>query len=274
LRAAIAWGDAILAVTPNACRHFLSVAPEQGLLLPQMRRLEFGGQPLYGDEKRAVLTRITPNFHDNYGSTAGGFVTGLSGQDMITHPDSVGRAPPGIELSIVDSAGRALPPGVDGEIRLRPLYAVARCGETGAGNTSGERIVDGWCYTGDIGHLDADGFLYLKGRGTDLIRRGGIELFAPEIEAVLLAYPAVADAAVVGLPVIGQEDQVVAFIVKRGELIHDDLARHCREQLKPGRWPDRVFYLDALPRIPGGKVNRIRLLEIAAEQAGRTAKET
>jgi fatty-acyl-CoA synthase len=155
---------------------------------------------------------------------------------------------------------------MDGEVRSRPLKAQARCSESGPPPAGGERIVDGWCYTGDIGHLDADGYLYLKGRGTDIIRRGGIELFAPEIEAVLIAHPGVADAAVVGLPVIGQEDQVVAFIVKRADLVHDDLARHCREQLKPGRWPDRVFYLDALPHIPGGKVNRIRLLEIAAEQ--------
>ena len=130
----------------------------------------------------------------------------------------------------------------------------------------GERIVDGWCYTGDIGHLDADGFLYLKGRGTDLIRRGGLELFAPTIEAVLVAHPGVAEAAVVGLPVVGRGDEIVAFIVKRGEFAHDNIARHCRERLQPSQLPDRVFYLDALPRIPGGKVNRIRLLEAAAEQ--------
>ncbi|HEX3974207.1 MAG TPA: class I adenylate-forming enzyme family protein [Stellaceae bacterium] len=266
LRAALAWGDAILAVTPNVCRHFLLAAPETGLLLPKLRRLEFGGQPLYAEEKRAVVARVCPNFHETYGTTAAGFVASLGGADMMTHPGSVGRAAPGMEIAIVDATGRPLPAGMDGEVRSRPLKAQARCSESGPPPAGGERVVDGWCYTGDIGHLDADGYLYLKGRGTDIIRRGGIELFAPEIEAVLLAYPAVADAAVVGLPVIGQEDQVVAFIVKRADLVYDDLARHCREQLKPGRWPDRVFYLDALPHIPGGKVNRIRLLEIAAEQ--------
>ncbi len=267
LRAAIAWGDAIVAVTPNVCRHFLRAAPEAGLLLPQIRRLEFGGQPLHAGEKRAILARVTPNFHELYGSTAAGFISALSGSDMITHPGSSGRAPDGIEISIVDSAGRPLPAGVDGEIRSRPLYAQERCGESGGATGSSERVADGWCYTGDIGHLDGDGFLYLRGRGTDLIRRGGVELFAPEIEAVLVAHPGVADAAVVGLPVVGRSnDEIIAFIVKQGELAHDDIARHCRERLKPSQFPDRVFYLDALPRIPGGKVNRIRLLEVAAEQ--------
>ena len=239
-RAAMAWGDAILAVTPNVCRHFLSVAPEQGLLLPQMRRLEFGGQPLYGDEKRAMLTRVTPNFHDNYGTTAAGFVTGLSGADMIAHPTSVGRPPRGLEISVVDAAGRALSAGIPGEIRTRPLYAVERCRESGEAPARGERIADGWCYTGDIGYFDAEGFLYLKGRGIDIIRRGAVEIFAAEIEAVLVAHPAVADAAVVGLPVVGQADEVVAFVVKRGELAHDDIARHCRERLRATQLPDRV----------------------------------
>ena len=109
---------------------------------------------------------------------------------------------------------------------MRPLMAQERCSESGGANASGERIADGWCYTGDIGRLDAEGYLYLKGRGTDLIRRGGIELFAPEIESVLVAHPGVADAAVVGLPVVGRSnDEIIAFIVKHGELAHDDIAR-------------------------------------------------
>ena len=189
---------------------------------------------------------------------------------MITHSDSVGRPAPGIDVSIVDGAGRALPAGVAGEIRLRPLMAQERCRESGEPHSSGERIADGWCYTGDIGHLSTEGYLYLKGRGTDLIRRGGIEIFAPEIEAVLVAHPAVDDAAVIGVPVVGRGDQVVAFIVKQDELAHDDIARHCRARLQASQLPDRVFYLDALPRIPGGKVNRLRLLETAVDQIKRS----
>jgi acyl-CoA synthetase (AMP-forming)/AMP-acid ligase II len=267
LRAAIAWGDAILSITPNVCRHFLNAASDTGLLLPQMRRLETGGQPLYAEEKRAILNRVTPNLYEVYGSSAAGFISALDGADMIEHPDSVGRPAPGIEVTIADSSGRLLPAGAAGEIRLRPLMAQERCSESGGANASGERIADGWCYTGDIGSLDAEGYLYLKGRGTDLIRRRGIELFASEIEAVLVAHPGVADAAVVGLPVVGRSnDEIIVFIVKHGELAHDDIARHCRERLQPGQLPDRVFYLDALPRIPGGKVNRFRLLEAAAER--------
>jgi acyl-coenzyme A synthetase/AMP-(fatty) acid ligase len=266
LRAVMAWGDAIVTVPPNACRHFLRAAPETGLLLPKLRRLEIGGQPLYSDEKRAVLARVTPNLHEIYGTTAGGFITGLSGTDLIAHPDSVGRAQPGIEVAIVDAAGQPVPAGIDGEIRSRPLKAERRCSESGGDAASGgERIVDGWCYTGDIGHLDAEGYLYLKGRGTDLIRRNGVEIFALEIEAALVTHPAVADAAVVGLQSASGNDQVVAFIVKRGALAHDDIARHCRERLKPHQFPDRVFYAEELPRLPGGKVNRIRLQEIAAD---------
>jgi len=265
LRAAVAWDDTIISAMPNLCRHFLRAAPETGRLLPRVRRLESGGLPLYAEEKRAVLARVTPNLYEVYGSSAAGVISALDGNDMLTHSDSVGRPAPGIEVAIVDSAGRPLPPGIAGEIRLRPIMAQERCPESGA-TASTERIADGWYYTGDIGHLGADGYLYLKGRGTDLIRRAGIDIFAPEIEAALVAHPAVADAAVVGVPIVERGDEVVAFVVARGEVAHDDIARHCRERLQPGQLPDRVFYLDALPRIPGGKVNRLRLLEMATEQ--------
>ncbi len=269
LRAVASWDDAIISVTPNTCRLFLRAAPEHGLLLPRLRGLETAGQPLYGEEKRAVLTRITPNFHERYGTTAGGFITTLDAAAMIAKPDSVGVPVPGMTVEVVGPSGTPLPSGVAGAVRCRPVFTRGPCPED-LPRPGGERIENGWCYTGDIGLLDGDGYLYLKGRGTDVIRRGGVEVFAPEIEAVLVAHPAVADAAVIGLPVRGRGDEIVAFIVKRGALDHDEIARHCRERLAPGRLPDRVYYVDALPRIPGGKVNRVRLLEVAGEQAKET----
>ena len=259
LRAVASWDDAIISVTPNTCRLFLRAAPERGLLLPRLRGLETAGQPLYGEEKRAVLARVTPNFHERYGTTAGGFITTLDAAAMIAKPDSVGVPVPGMAVEVVGPSGASLPSGVAGEVRCRPVFTRGPCPEVPRrGRAHREWLVLHRRYR------------VARCRWIASPCRGGVEVFAPEIEAALVAHPAVADAAVIGLPVPGRGDEIVAFVVKRGALDHDEIARHCRERLAPGRLPDRVFYLDALPRIPGGKVNRVRLLEIAGEQLKQT----
>jgi long-chain acyl-CoA synthetase len=269
LRAIAGWPDAVAYVTANICRYMLSVAPASGTLLPNVRWLESGGLPLYPEEKQAMVARVTPRFNETYGSTGGGFISALSGRDMATKSDTVGRPPPRVEVQIVDSAGRPVPVGMPGELRCRPLWALPFGSQDAV--TSGERIVDGWCYTADVGFFDAEGYIHLRGRGADVIRRGAVEIFAPEIEAVLAAHPAIAEAAVIGLRRAGQteREEIVAFIVKRGEFDHADLVRHCRERLPPAQQPDRVYYADMLPRIAGGKLNRIRLEELAVEAEAR-----
>ncbi|HEX3969767.1 MAG TPA: class I adenylate-forming enzyme family protein [Stellaceae bacterium] len=264
LRAAASWDDAILAITPNTCRFFLSAAPPAGFLLPRLR-LETAGQLLHAEEKRAIATRVTPDFCDCYGTTAGGFLTQLDPVDMVLRPDTVGRAVPGIEIEIVGPGGETLTPGMSGAIRCRPLFTRGPCAEDeGRGS---ERIEGGWCYTGDVGFLDADGYLHLRGRAGEIMRRGGAEVFAAEIEGVLMAHPQVTEAAVVGRPVAGIGEEIIAFVVRRGGLDHDELARHCRARLGAEKMPSRVFYADGLPRLPGGKVDRLRLQALALEKS-------
>ncbi|HEX3974202.1 MAG TPA: hypothetical protein VHX19_22905 [Stellaceae bacterium] len=87
-----------------------------------------------------------------------------------------------------------------------------------------------------------------------------------KVEAALTAHPLVADAAVIGVPISATAHEMVAFVVPRGALGHDEIVRHCRSRLPPDRLPDRIYYPNDLPRIAGSKVNRQRLLEIAAEE--------
>ncbi len=98
---------------------------------------------------------------------------------------------------------------------------------------------------------------------TASIRYGATEVFAPEVEAALALHPAVAKAAVVGILAPARGEEVVAFVVKRGALEHDELSRHCRATLTPPQRPERVYYVDALPRIAGGKVDRAKLQSLA-----------
>jgi acyl-coenzyme A synthetase/AMP-(fatty) acid ligase len=111
--------------------------------------------------------------------------------------------------------------------------------------------------------LDGDGYLVLKGRAGDVVRRQGVEIFSGEIEATLLAHPTVRDAAVISSPSAKLGEALVAFVVSGAEPRHEELARHCRMNLPSDRWPDHVFYIDALPRNAAGKIERPRLRALA-----------
>jgi acyl-CoA synthetase (AMP-forming)/AMP-acid ligase II len=155
-----------------------------------------------------------------------------------------------------------------GEIRSRPLWALRRDGDGENPGRGFERIAGGWSYPGDFGYFDAEGFLYLKGRGTEIIRRGAGEVFAADVEAVLAGHPAVAEVAVVGRPRSGAADEIVAFVVRHGALEHETLAEFCRARLAADCLPDLIYYAGALPRI-GNKLDRVQLLKTALTEAGQ-----
>jgi len=273
IRAIAASGNALVCVTANMCRAFLAAAPAQGLLFPQLYLLESAGLPLFAEEKRAILARVAANFLESYGTAGIGTISTLRAPDMLRKPDSVGRPLPTLQLEIVDDNGVTLPRGVFGKIRCRGALMSRGCAED-AGQRSSEYNRDGWYYPGDVGALDSEGFLHLRGRFADVIRRGAREIYASEIEAVLTAHPLVADAAVIGVPMSATDHEMVAFVVPRGALAHEEIERHCRARLPADRLPDRIYYPNDLPRIAGSKINRQRLVEIAAEERAKRAGGT
>ena len=171
-----------------------------------------------------------------------------------------------MEVRIVDDGGADRPLGDVGEVVTRnpgghrEYYkdpeATARMWE------------GGWLHTGDLGYLDADGYLYIVGRKKEMIVRGGMNVYADDVEAVLLAHPAVIEAAVIGVPhdVLGED--VAAFVVLRPGvgLASEELQRFAGERLADYKVPRQVTYLAELPRNAGGKVVKSRLPSAAVER--------
>ena len=196
---------------------------------------------------------------------AGAGMVVLTGDEIEERPGAVGRPIPPAEVAIVDDGGNAVPQGEVGEITLRvkgrerEYYADAEA--------TARTWRDGWLFTGDLGWLDADGFLYIAGRRKDVIVRGGSNIHAIDVEQVLYAHPSVAEAAVVGVPheVLGED--VVAFVVPRPghELaegsLGDALAGWCRERLSAYKVPREFSRVESLPRNDTGKVLKDRLRE-------------
>jgi O-succinylbenzoic acid--CoA ligase len=124
---------------------------------------------------------------------------------------------------------------------------------------------DGWLHTGDLGHIDEDGFLYVTGRRDEMIVTGGENVMPAEVEAVLVAHPAVADAAVVGRPDPEWQEAVCALVVlaEGAEAGEEGLRSHCSSSLAPYKVPKRVDFVSSLPRTPSGKLLRGELMQLA-----------
>ncbi len=252
--------DTVFLVTPPICREMLAKASGDGVLLPKVRAMIVGAAPLYPEEKQRMKARLTPNLIEVYGNAATGFISALRPADVERKSESVGRVAPGIAVDIVDERGRIAPPGAIGYVRCRGSGVTQRfIGAAGPAAAGPEGVREGSFYPGDLGALDGEGYLYLKGRVTDLIRRGAITIYPPEIEAALASCELVAEAAVFGLSASDGGEQVVAVIVPRGEPDLEAVAAHCKTRLPPEKLPNQLFWVNALPKTGPGKIDKVAL---------------
>jgi acyl-CoA synthetase (AMP-forming)/AMP-acid ligase II/thioesterase domain-containing protein len=173
-------------------------------------------------------------------------------------PGSVG-IPTGVEITILDGAGNSVPTGTEGEVSIRGRTVSG--GYLGNPEANATAFSEGWLRTGDIGRFDAEGYLYLSGRSKEMINRGGEKISPREVEDVLLAHPAVAQAAVFSLPDerLG-EDVGAALVLKPGAKVAEiELRRFVGERLAFFKVPRRVVFVTEIPKGPTGKPQRIGL---------------
>lgn len=181
--------------------------------------------------------------------------------------ESVGRPLAVNEVRIMDEAGRFLPPGEEGEVVVRGDNVML--GYLGADGCPSSPWSDGWFHTSDLGHLDADGFVYLTGRKSDIINRGGHKISPVEVEKALMQHPAVKDVVVVGLPheMLG-EDAVACVVRNSGAALGgSELLHFAQERLPAFKVPTSFHFLDKLPRTGPGKINRRAFAAAMAQEA-------
>ncbi|MDR0310742.1 MAG: acyl--CoA ligase [Acidobacteriota bacterium] len=172
--------------------------------------------------------------------------------------ESCGRPLPRVELKIVTEDGRAAAAYETGEIILRGPNVMT--GYLGDPDLTAETIVDGWLKTGDIGHLDADGFLYIDGRKKDLIKCAGERISPSEIEEILMEYPEVEGAAAVGRPDSLMGEVIHAYVASRNPLLKKaDLREHCRARLPHNKVPYGYTIVERLPVTGTGKIKKFSL---------------
>jgi O-succinylbenzoic acid--CoA ligase len=231
---------------------------------PTLRALLVGGERTRPDWIRAAR-RLGLPVMSTYGATeTSSGVTALEPADADRLPESAGRPLPGVELRI--AAGKV---GEIGEIEVRGEMVFA--GYDGQPEATAAVLAGGWLHTGDLGSLDADGFLTVADRRHDLIVSGGENVYPAEVEAVLLAHPAVVEAAVVGRPDPRWGAVPVAFLVLADQLGADVtdavLADHCRARLAAFKVPVAFHRVDDLPKTAGGKLRRAEAQPMLGPQA-------
>jgi acyl-CoA synthetase (AMP-forming)/AMP-acid ligase II len=226
--------------------------------------LHYGSAPIHPQTLEELVRGLPDlNLVQMYGQTEGSPITCLTPQDhrdaVVNRPSlrlSVGRAVPGVEIRIDKPIGRG-----EGEITARGPHLYSNGAE--------------WLRTGDVGVLDEDGYLFIKGRLNDMILRSGEKVYPSEVEQVLVKHPAVAQAAVVGVPDRRHGQRVKAFVVLREPHsrsadveLKADFTIFVRRQLAGYKVPSEWGFVDALPRNSAGKLQRHLLVQVQDDEKG------
>lgn len=233
--------------------------------LSSLRYVIHGAAPCPVHVKRALIEWLDPIVWEYYAATEAPTGTMISSEEWLARPGSVGRPIGGQAIEIRGGDGRALPPGEPGVIWFRAPEA-GRFEYHEAPEKTASTYEGDWFTLGDEGYVDPDGYLFLTDRTADLIISGGVNVYPAEVDAVLLEHPAVADAAVIGVPNEEWGEEVKAVVELRpgvagSDALAAELIAHCRARLAHFKCPRSVDFADRLPRTDVGKVFKRLLRE-------------
>ena len=197
---------------------------------------------------------IGVRIHEGYGQTETSPIVTVNRFGGIRKPGSAGPMAPGVEVKITDDSGREMPRGQDGEITVRGPNVMRGYYKLDMETTRVLR--NGWFYTGDIGRLDEEGYLYITDRKGDLIISGGHNIYPREVEEVLATHPDLLECAVIGVPDGDMGEVVKAFVVVRQNTIVEPeaLIRFCKERMAAFKVPRYIEHRDSLPKDGPGKI--------------------
>ena len=261
-------GSVSMFAAPTMVRRLVAAAKARGETGEGIRTIVYGGGPMYLADIEEALAAMGQRFVQIYGQgEAPMAITSLPRRILAdeAHPRrrerlaSVGIAQSGVEIRVTGEDGRPLPVGEIGEVEVRGPLVMA--GYWNRPDATADTIRDGWLRTGDMGELDADGFLTLRDRSKDLIISGGTNIYPREVEEALLSHPGVAEVSVIGLPDPEWGEIVAAYVV--AEAGHDptpaELDAHCLDRIARFKRPKRYVRLAELPKNNYGKVLKTAL---------------
>jgi long-chain acyl-CoA synthetase len=236
--------------------------------ISSLRFVASTGAPCAPEVKRAIIGRLGPVVYETYASTEAGLITLATSADALARPGTAGRPIGDAQVRIFDASGQPCAPGEIGTIYgCQPAYPDFIYHNLPDARPAIER--EGLVTLGDVGYLDADGYLFVCDRSADMVLSGGVNIYPAEIEHVLLRQPGVLDCAVIGLPDAEFGERLHAVVQPEpGVVIEPErLAAGLRRELAGYKVPRTFSVADALPRDDNGKIAKHRLRELYAEAA-------
>lgn len=251
-----------LYLTPNFLSALLSVLPNDQCRCPSLREVLVAGMAMPEVLRAEIRRRMTPNLIIQYGANEIGAMTNATLKMQEQYPETVGAMRPRVEVQIVDEHDVPVAAGEAGIVRARAPWMAT--GYMNLDSSAQSNFRNGWLYPGDIGVLNSDGMLFLKGRVDDMMNFDGIKILPTDIEEALMAHPAVVDA--VAFPVLSAQHHHIpaASVVVRQTISPEDLLAYCRQRLGV-RSPVLISVEGAFPRNAMGKVVRRELADKLAK---------
>jgi acyl-CoA synthetase (AMP-forming)/AMP-acid ligase II len=245
-------------VVPTHIIRMLKLSPEERSRydLSSLKMVVHAAAPCPVEVKREAMEWLGPILYEYYSASEGSGFTFITPQEWLEHPGSVGKSMLGT-AHILDEDGNELPVGEEGEIWFENPTRFSYHGDPD--KTAKVFNDKGWATIGDVGRLDAEGYLYLTDRASNMIISGGVNIYPREAEDTLIGHEAVEDVGVIGTPDEVMGEQVTAFVqlrpgVAASPALAEELIDYTRARLTHFKCPREVRFVESLPRLPTGKL--------------------
>ncbi|WP_207912274.1 AMP-binding protein [Parafrankia sp. BMG5.11] len=254
-------------MVPTMFQRLLALPPEikQRADTSSLRLVIHGAAPVTPEVKRAMIGWWGPIFYEYYASTEASANIGITSQEWLERPGSVGRLLPEFGACVLDEEGKPCAPGVPGQVSFRQP-ATGRVSYFKADEKNREVFSGDYYTVGDIGYVDQDGYLFLTGRSAETIISGGVNIYPQEIDNALQRHPAVRQSCTVGVPSVDWGEDVRGVVslnpgYEPSQELTDALIAMARDTLAPYKVPREIDYLDDIPVSPAGKTERRKVRE-------------
>ena len=263
-------------IPPTALRLMKTIAKPREKYRLNLRTIGSAGESLGRETWEWVQGTLGLTVNEFYGQTECNIVLGSIGKLGVSRPGPIGKAVPGHVVAIIDSEGREVPRGTVGQVAVKRPDPVMFLGYWKNERATAEKFIGDWMTTGDLGHMDEEGYVTFFGRDDDVITSSGYRIGPSEIEDCLAGHPAVQLAAAVGKPDPLRTEIVKAYVVLRpgqtpSEALAADIRDWVKSRLSMHEYPREVDFVDSLPLTTSGKVIRHLLRKRAAEETAAAA---